>query len=178
MQDLEDLLSKLYPMAEEFAPPSLASPIRAGFAAPTPLSLDAYGYYPANVGFAVPSLTGHSGIVRIQSCRRRGRGPQQHCFGSEAVATREAPEQQPNHQWQGEGHSGDRRRHMRQWRAAAAVSAPAVSSPWQVCWRGSAPAGRCITAGRGACRRSSVQMAVIITAGRRVPAEDGIHLRL
>jgi hypothetical protein len=48
MQDLEDLLSKLNPMVEEFVPPSLASPVGAGFTAPTPLSPDVYGYYPTN----------------------------------------------------------------------------------------------------------------------------------
>jgi hypothetical protein len=61
MRDLEDLLSKLNPMAEEFVPPSLASP---GFAAPAPLSPAAYGYYPAaNAGFPVPSPAGHRGVV-------------------------------------------------------------------------------------------------------------------
>jgi hypothetical protein len=48
MRDLEDLLSKLNPMAEEFVPPSLASPVGAGFTMPAPLSPDVYGYYPAN----------------------------------------------------------------------------------------------------------------------------------
>ncbi|GJN12597.1 hypothetical protein PR202_ga30886 [Eleusine coracana subsp. coracana] len=59
MRDLEDLLSKLNPMAEEFVPPSLASPV----VAPAPLSPAAYGYYPANAGFAVPSPAGHRGVV-------------------------------------------------------------------------------------------------------------------
>ncbi|RLM61511.1 CID11 [Panicum miliaceum] len=58
MRDLEELLSKLNPMAEEFVPPSLAS------LAPVPalLSPAAYGYYPANAGFAVAS-PGHRGVV-------------------------------------------------------------------------------------------------------------------
>ncbi|KAG8086656.1 hypothetical protein GUJ93_ZPchr0010g7270 [Zizania palustris] len=56
MRDLEDLLSKLNPMAEEFVPPSLA-------AAPAPGP--AYGYYPTNGGGFTPvaSPTGHSGVV-------------------------------------------------------------------------------------------------------------------
>ncbi|KAK8450746.1 hypothetical protein SEVIR_6G085200v4 [Setaria viridis] len=70
MRDLEELLSKLNPMAEEFVPPSLASPVAAagpgGAApaalAPAPLSPAAYGYYPANGGFAVAS-PGHRGVV-------------------------------------------------------------------------------------------------------------------
>uniref|UniRef100_A0A0D9X3U5 Uncharacterized protein n=1 Tax=Leersia perrieri TaxID=77586 RepID=A0A0D9X3U5_9ORYZ len=40
MRDLEDLLSKLNPMAEEFVPPSLAS------STPLPFSPAAAGYYP------------------------------------------------------------------------------------------------------------------------------------
>ncbi|RLN04845.1 uncharacterized protein C2845_PM13G01330 [Panicum miliaceum] len=68
MRDLEELLSKLNPMAEEFVPPSLASPVAAGGGAatlapvPAPLSPAAYGYYPANAGFAVAS-PGHRGVV-------------------------------------------------------------------------------------------------------------------
>ncbi|XP_062191869.1 polyadenylate-binding protein-interacting protein 12-like isoform X2 [Phragmites australis] len=62
MRDLEELLSKLNPMAEEFVPPSLASPIAAAAGAPAPLSPAAYGYYPANGGFAVAS-PGHGGVV-------------------------------------------------------------------------------------------------------------------
>ncbi|CAO2164634.1 unnamed protein product, partial [Urochloa humidicola] len=74
MRDLEELLSKLNPMAEEFVPPSLTSPVAAagvapgGVAAaalapaPAPLSPAAYGYYPANAGFAVAS-PGHRGVV-------------------------------------------------------------------------------------------------------------------
>ncbi|XP_062195384.1 polyadenylate-binding protein-interacting protein 11-like isoform X2 [Phragmites australis] len=63
MRDLEELLSKLNPMAEEFVPPSLASPVAAGAGAtPAPLSPAAYGYYPANGGFAASS-PGHSGVV-------------------------------------------------------------------------------------------------------------------
>jgi hypothetical protein len=59
MRDLEDLLSKLNPMAEEFVPPSLASPVGAGL----PPSPAAYGYYPANAGFAAPSPAAHRGVV-------------------------------------------------------------------------------------------------------------------
>ncbi|KAL6856896.1 hypothetical protein ACP4OV_018278 [Aristida adscensionis] len=73
MRDLEELLSKLNPMAEEFVPPSLASPAAAAAGAvpapaPAPLSPAAYGYYPANgaaagaAGFAVAS-PGHRGVV-------------------------------------------------------------------------------------------------------------------
>ncbi|CAM0146925.1 unnamed protein product [Urochloa decumbens] len=71
MRDLEELLSKLNPMAEEFVPPSLTSPVAAGpgapapaalAPAPAPLSPAAYGYYPANGGFAVAS-PGHRGVV-------------------------------------------------------------------------------------------------------------------
>ncbi|CAO2210327.1 unnamed protein product, partial [Urochloa humidicola] len=71
MRDLEELLSKLNPMAEEFVPPSLTSPVAGpgGAAAaaalapaPAPLSPAAYGYYPANGGFAVAS-PGHRGVV-------------------------------------------------------------------------------------------------------------------
>jgi hypothetical protein len=57
MRDLEDILSHLNPMAEEFVTPSLASPLGTGFAAPAPLSPDVYGYYPANVGFTLLCLT-------------------------------------------------------------------------------------------------------------------------
>uniref|UniRef100_A0A0E0LQM4 RRM domain-containing protein n=1 Tax=Oryza punctata TaxID=4537 RepID=A0A0E0LQM4_ORYPU len=57
MRDLEDLLSKLNPMAEEFVPPSLTA------AAASPAA--AYGYYPAGGGggggFASP--TGHRAVV-------------------------------------------------------------------------------------------------------------------
>ncbi|KAL5203991.1 hypothetical protein ABZP36_008862 [Zizania latifolia] len=62
MWDLEDLLSKLNPMAEEFVPPSLA-------AAPAPGP--AYGYYPTNGGGFTPvaSPTGHNGVVGLP-CRR------------------------------------------------------------------------------------------------------------
>uniref|UniRef100_A0A0D9X3U3 RRM domain-containing protein n=2 Tax=Leersia perrieri TaxID=77586 RepID=A0A0D9X3U3_9ORYZ len=57
MRDLEDLLSKLNPMAEEFVPPSLAS------STPLPFSPAAAGYYP-NGGFASPSPTGpRAGVV-------------------------------------------------------------------------------------------------------------------
>jgi hypothetical protein len=56
MQDLEGILSKLNPMAEESVPPSLASPVGAGFAMPTLLSLDVYQYSPANVGFTLLCL--------------------------------------------------------------------------------------------------------------------------
>jgi hypothetical protein len=56
MRDLEDILSKLNPMAEESVPPSLASPVGAGFAMPTLLSLDVYQYSPANVGFTLLCL--------------------------------------------------------------------------------------------------------------------------
>uniref|UniRef100_A0A804PQH4 RRM domain-containing protein n=1 Tax=Zea mays TaxID=4577 RepID=A0A804PQH4_MAIZE len=59
MRDLEDLLSKLNPMAEEFVPPSLASPAAL---TPAPLSPAAYGFYPAGAGFAVAS-PGHGGVV-------------------------------------------------------------------------------------------------------------------
>ncbi|KAF8712702.1 hypothetical protein HU200_028466 [Digitaria exilis] len=66
MRDLEELLSKLNPMAEEFVPPSLASPVAAAAVAPAPvpapLSPAAFGYYPANAGFAVAS-PGHRGVV-------------------------------------------------------------------------------------------------------------------
>uniref|UniRef100_A0A804NNI7 RRM domain-containing protein n=1 Tax=Zea mays TaxID=4577 RepID=A0A804NNI7_MAIZE len=67
MRDLEDLLSKLNPMAEEFVPPSLASPISGagaghGALTPAPLSPAAYGFYPVNAGFAVAS-PGHRGVV-------------------------------------------------------------------------------------------------------------------
>ncbi|OEL27449.1 Polyadenylate-binding protein-interacting protein 12 [Dichanthelium oligosanthes] len=69
MRDLEELLSKLNPMAEEFVPPSLTSPVAvpaaggpAAALAPAPLSPAAYGYYPANAGFAVAS-PGHRGVV-------------------------------------------------------------------------------------------------------------------
>ena len=66
MRDLEELLSKLNPMAEEFVPPSLASPVAGGPAALAPvpalLSPAAYGYYPANAGFAVASPA-HRGVV-------------------------------------------------------------------------------------------------------------------
>jgi len=64
MRDLEELLSKLNPMAEEFVPPSLASPAAAlaPAPAPAPLSPAAYGYYPANAGFAVASPA-HRGVV-------------------------------------------------------------------------------------------------------------------
>jgi hypothetical protein len=70
MRDLEELLSKLNPMAEEFVPPSLTSPVAAAgpgggapaALAPAPLSPAAYGYYPANGGFAVAS-PGHRGVV-------------------------------------------------------------------------------------------------------------------
>lgn len=62
MRDLEELLSKLNPMAEEFVPPSLASPVAAVPPVPAPLSPAAYGYYPANAGFAVAS-PGHRGVV-------------------------------------------------------------------------------------------------------------------
>ncbi|TVU43618.1 hypothetical protein EJB05_10103 [Eragrostis curvula] len=79
MRDLEDLLSKLNPMAEEFVPPSLASPVAAaapgataGFAAPAPLSPAAFGYYPANGGFAVPSPAGHRSVVGFPAA---GDGP-------------------------------------------------------------------------------------------------------
>jgi hypothetical protein len=64
--DLEDLLSKLNPMAEEFIPPSLASPVEAGF------------------------LVG-PGVVRFQSCRKRGEGVRRPWL------PRVAPEQQPHH---------------------------------------------------------------------------------
>lgn len=72
MRDLEDLLSKLNPMAEEFVPPSLASPVATAAVAvagpgpgpltPAPLSPAAYGFYPAGAGFAVAS-PGHRGVV-------------------------------------------------------------------------------------------------------------------
>jgi len=62
MRDLEELLSKLNPMAEEFVPPSLASPAAALAPAPAPLSPAASGYYPANAGFAVASPA-HRGVV-------------------------------------------------------------------------------------------------------------------
>jgi hypothetical protein len=57
MRDLEDILSKINPRDEEFIPPSLTSPVGARFAAPAPLSLNVYGYYPTNVGFAFLCLT-------------------------------------------------------------------------------------------------------------------------
>ena len=66
MRDLEELLSKLNSIAEEFVPPSLASPVAGGPAALAPvpalLSPAAYGYYPANAGFAVASPA-HRGVV-------------------------------------------------------------------------------------------------------------------
>ncbi|WVZ95401.1 hypothetical protein U9M48_041169 [Paspalum notatum var. saurae] len=64
MRDLEDLLSKLNPMAEEFVPPSLASPAAGAGLAPAPLSPAAYGYYPPPPGAAfaaVPSPGHHRG---------------------------------------------------------------------------------------------------------------------
>ncbi|KAM0845632.1 hypothetical protein ACQ4PT_056236 [Festuca glaucescens] len=60
MRDLEELLSKLNPMAEEFVPPSLAAhPV------PPPQPLYAAGYYPngAAAGFAPIASPGHRGIV-------------------------------------------------------------------------------------------------------------------
>lgn len=54
MRDLEDLLSKLNPMAEEFVPPSLAAP---------PAHAAAYGYYPNGGGFAPVASPGHRGVV-------------------------------------------------------------------------------------------------------------------
>jgi hypothetical protein len=57
MRGLEDILSKLNPMAEEFIPPSLASPVGAGFTVPALLPSDMYGYYPTNVRFALLCLT-------------------------------------------------------------------------------------------------------------------------
>ncbi|XP_051200710.1 polyadenylate-binding protein-interacting protein 11 isoform X1 [Lolium perenne] len=59
MRDLEELLSKLNPMAEEFVPPSLAAhPVP-----PPPHPLYAAGYYP-NAGFAPPIASpGHRGVV-------------------------------------------------------------------------------------------------------------------
>ncbi|KAM0838182.1 hypothetical protein ACQ4PT_061146 [Festuca glaucescens] len=56
MRDLEELLSKLNPMAEEFVPPSLA-------AHPVPPPLYA-GYYPnGGAGFAPIASPGHRGVV-------------------------------------------------------------------------------------------------------------------
>ncbi|XP_066330635.1 polyadenylate-binding protein-interacting protein 12-like isoform X1 [Miscanthus floridulus] len=80
MRDLEDLLSKLNPMAEEFVPPSLASPVAvtavgAGPLTPAPLSPAAYGFYPAaNAGFAVASPAGHRGVVGFPAVADAGRG--------------------------------------------------------------------------------------------------------
>ncbi|XP_006659064.2 polyadenylate-binding protein-interacting protein 11 [Oryza brachyantha] len=59
MRDLEDLLSKLNPMAEEFVPPSLTVAPHAQAPAPAP---PAYGYYPNGAGF-VASPTGLRGGV-------------------------------------------------------------------------------------------------------------------
>jgi len=55
MRDLEELLSKLNPMAEEFVPPSLA-------AHPVPPPLYG-GYYPNGGGFAPIASPGHRGVV-------------------------------------------------------------------------------------------------------------------
>ncbi|CAD6266405.1 unnamed protein product [Miscanthus lutarioriparius] len=85
MRDLEDLLSKLNPMAEEFVPPSLASPVAIpagagpgpGPLTPAPLSPAAYGFYPANAGFAVASPAGHRGVVgfpAVADAAHAGRG--------------------------------------------------------------------------------------------------------
>lgn len=57
MRDLEELLSKLNPMAEEFVPPSLAA---------HPMPPPAYaGYYPNGPGggFAPVASPGHRGVV-------------------------------------------------------------------------------------------------------------------
>ncbi|KAL6659541.1 hypothetical protein ACP70R_003581 [Stipagrostis hirtigluma subsp. patula] len=82
MRDLEELLSKLNPMAEEFVPPSLASPAAAAAAGgggggvpapvPAPLSPAAYGYYPANGGAFAVASPGHRGVVGFPAA---GDGP-------------------------------------------------------------------------------------------------------
>ncbi|OQU79793.1 hypothetical protein SORBI_3007G018200 [Sorghum bicolor] len=87
MRDLEDLLSKLNPMAEEFVPPSLTSPVAVAVGAgpgpgpltPAPLSPAAYGFYPAaNAGFAVASPAAHRGVVgfpaAVADAAHAGRG--------------------------------------------------------------------------------------------------------
>jgi hypothetical protein len=70
MWDLEDLLSKLNPIAKEFVSPSLTSPVATvypGFATPMPLPLAVYWYYPTNTGFTVLSPVEHKGIVGFPS---------------------------------------------------------------------------------------------------------------
>ncbi|KAM3211463.1 hypothetical protein ACQJBY_064930 [Aegilops geniculata] len=68
MRDLEELLSKLNPMAEEFVPPSLA-------AHPMPPS-PYVGYYPNGppaAGFAPVASPGHRGVVGFPAADGRGR---------------------------------------------------------------------------------------------------------
>ncbi|KAF0928966.1 hypothetical protein E2562_011058 [Oryza meyeriana var. granulata] len=63
MRDLEDLLSKLNPMVEEFVPPSLAAATPA--TAPVPA---ACGYYPNGGWFTLavlPMATRHRIVVRF-----------------------------------------------------------------------------------------------------------------
>ncbi|KAJ1266955.1 hypothetical protein BS78_07G019500 [Paspalum vaginatum] len=64
MRDLEDLLSKLNPMAEEFVPPSLASPAAAAAPPLSPAAAAAYGYYPPpGAAFAAVPSPAHRGVV-------------------------------------------------------------------------------------------------------------------
>ncbi|GJN08699.1 hypothetical protein PR202_ga26651 [Eleusine coracana subsp. coracana] len=83
MKDVEDLLSKLNPMTEEFILPSLVFSVAAvagatGFTVPAPVSPAAYGYYPAKAGFTDPSPAGHRGVVgRRPSPSRSSRPAQQ-----------------------------------------------------------------------------------------------------
>ncbi|KAF7109306.1 hypothetical protein CFC21_109591 [Triticum aestivum] len=68
MRDLEELLSKLNPMAEEFVPPSLA----AHPMPPPPYA----GYYPNGppaAGFAPVASPGHRGVVGFPAADGRGR---------------------------------------------------------------------------------------------------------
>ncbi|KQJ94870.1 polyadenylate-binding protein-interacting protein 11 isoform X1 [Brachypodium distachyon] len=85
MRDLEELLSKLNPMAEEFVPPSLATaphPTAAGYAA-------AAGYYPnpsagGGRGGFVASPAAHRGVVGFPAAPADGRGRKK--FGGYAGA--------------------------------------------------------------------------------------------
>ena len=78
MRDLEELLSKLNPMAEEFVPPSLATSVAGGPGAtalapvPVPLSPAAYRYYHAKATAARGALAG--AVFPLASSSRLPRG--------------------------------------------------------------------------------------------------------